>query len=89
LTYDTNNLPVEPVYVYNIESKKWEQQSFGICTDQADYITRQNPNGPGDTFVDRDKYIKTTKKPFSPSDPDFDPVESPKTGINVVIDPNN
>ncbi|WP_438422959.1 hypothetical protein [Aquimarina macrocephali] len=89
LTYDTNNLPVEPVYVYNRESKKWELQSFGICTDQADYITRQNPNGPGDTFVDRDKYIKTTKKPFSPSDPDFDPVESPKTGINVVIDPNN
>ncbi len=107
LTYDADDLPVEPVYVFNFKIKKWVQQFFesradhqplitpesvvyGVCTNQEDYINRENPDGPGDTFVDRDVYIKdTSNRPYSPNDPYFDPVESPKTGINVTIDPNN
>ncbi len=90
LTYNADNLPIEPVYVFNERTNVWVQQSFEICTNQEDYVTRDNPDGPGDTFVERDRYINKVKEPFDPNDPEANqPVESPKTGINVAIDPNN
>ena len=90
LTYDDQNLPIEPVYVFDKDTQRWVVQDFTICTDQSDYVNRENENGPGDTFVERSEYVKNTKKPYSSQDPDFTtPVESPKVGINKTIDPNN
>ncbi|MBP2832841.1 hypothetical protein J8281_11650 [Aquimarina sp. U1-2] len=89
LTYTSNNLPIEPVYILDETANVWVQQSFEICTDQADYVSRDNPDGPGDTFVERDQYINPTRAPFDPNDPNTEGVASPKTGINVSINPNN
>ena len=81
LTYDSNGLPLETVYVKNLDSGIWEPQNFDICN--TPYVTRQNPNGPGDTFVDREDYVKNTSTPPSSDDESLTtPVQSPKTGIH-------
>ncbi|WP_298487867.1 hypothetical protein [uncultured Maribacter sp.] len=86
LTYDVDGFPIEAVYVMN-EDEEWVVQDFSQC--ESPYVTRDNPTGPGDTFVERDKYIKTNTTPISPNDPSFTtPVESPKVGIEVKIDQN-
>jgi len=63
LTYDSQNLPIEPVYVNN--GNGWVAQSFEICTNQNEYINRGNEDGPGDTFVERDTYVTTTRSVYS------------------------
>jgi hypothetical protein len=86
LTYDSNGFPIEPVYVLD-EEGNYIQQSFVLGG--LPYITRENPSGPGDTFVERDQYIRTSATPISPNDPSLnEPVNSPATGIKVEVDNN-
>lgn len=86
LTYDANGLPQEPVYVQD-EDGNWVAQAFAIAP--SPYVSTSNPSGPGDTFVERDQYIKNNSTPISPNDPSLnDPVVSPKVGIEVEIDNN-
>ncbi len=88
LTYDSNGLPIEPVYLFNEETGLYDiQQSFSIAP--SPYVTKDNPTGPGDTFVERDQYIKNNTTPASPNDPALnEPVNSPAVGIKVEIDNN-
>ncbi|UII80112.1 hypothetical protein [Flagellimonas sp. CMM7] len=88
LTYDSNGLPIEPVYLFNEETGLYDiQQSFSIAP--SPYVTKDNPTGPGDTFVERDQYIKSNTTPTSTNDPSFnDPVNSPAVGIKVEVDNN-
>jgi len=65
LTYDENNMPIEPVYVYDETYRTWTEQNFNRCTDQEEYINRQNPDGPGDTFVERSDYVRDTRALYS------------------------
>ncbi|WAC02736.1 hypothetical protein N7U66_03430 [Lacinutrix neustonica] len=67
LTYNSENLPNEAVYVYDRSYGTWIQQNFEICTDQNDYVNRSNEDGPGDTFVERSDYVFNSKEPYSAS----------------------
>ena len=85
LTYDSNGIPVEPVYVQN-EQGLWLEQNFEMC--DMPYISRDNPTGPGDTFVERDAYIKNNTTPVTPENSSLsEEVESPKTGIHITVQP--
>jgi hypothetical protein len=88
LTYDSNGLPIEPVYLFNEETGQYDiQQSFAIGN--MPYVTGDNPTGPGDTFVERNQYIINKTTPASPNDPSLnEPVKSPEVGIKVEIDNN-
>ncbi len=88
LTYDQHGIPIEPVYLFNTDTGFYDiQQDFSIAPNP--YITRNNPAGSGDTFVERDQYIKTATTPFSPNDPSLkEPVVSPEVGIEIEIDNN-
>ncbi len=90
LTYDSNNLPIEPVYVFDKKTNTFIEQDFSICTDQEGYVNRKDkPDGPGDTFVERDEYIKNTKTAYDPGNTEANkPVVSPKAGINLNLTPD-
>ncbi|MDO6761759.1 hypothetical protein Q4566_16240 [Tamlana sp. 2_MG-2023] len=68
LTYDSQNLPNEPVYVNN--GNGWIEQLFEMCADQSEYINRTNENGLSDTFVERDSYVSKTRSVYSSSGED-------------------
>jgi len=86
LTYDSNGLPNEPVYVLD-DDGSWVVQNFAVAP--SPYVSNGNPAGPGDTFVERDQYIKTNTTPASPNDPALnDPVNSPEVGVNVEVNNN-
>lgn len=90
LTYDSNGIPNsgQTVYVQN-EEGEWVPQNLNGFPHPSPYISDSNPNGPGDTFVERDQYIKTNTTPISPNDPSLnEPVVSPHVGIKVEIDNN-
>ena len=48
--------PVLPVYVLD-DDGIWVVQNFAVAP--SPYVSNGNPAGPGDTFVERDQYIKT------------------------------
>src|SRR5690606_6765903 len=88
LTYDLEGIPIETVYVMN-EERIWVPQDLSGFPEPSPYVTKDNPTGPGDTFVERDQYIKINTTPVSPNDPSFNtPVVSRKVGIEVEVDGN-
>lgn len=83
LTYNPDGTPSKPVYVYSKEEKKWVEQNFVVC--DTPYVTKDNPDGPGDTFVERDKYSIQSNEPLSVDDERLNtPVKSPSAGIKYI-----
>jgi hypothetical protein len=88
IVYDSNGIPEagQLVYIQN-DTGVWVPQELGGYPQPSPYITQDNTAGPGDTFVERDQYIKTNTTPISTNDPSFrTPAESPKVGIKVEVD---
>lgn len=73
-TYDENGQPQSPIrYYYNDKGELVLQNSEGY-----------NCEGCDDTFVDREKYFRSSNTALDPNDPIFtDPVRSPKAEIKV------
>jgi len=71
-------------YVYDAVNEAWVSQGFMNCP--KPYISTANPLGPGDTFVERDEYIKNSTTPITPDSEVLQPVDSPKIGIEHVVD---
>ena len=88
LTYDSNGIPQQTVFIEETVGV-WVAQDLSNFPYSSPYISRDNPTGPGDTFKERDEYIKTSSTPVSADDPAFkEPIISPKIGIKVEIDNN-
>lgn len=84
LVYDANGI-AQDAYVYDKNQKKWVLQNYNICANP--YVSKDNPDGPGDTFVERDKYIIQSNTPLSDDDERLKtPVKSPEAGIKYVKD---
>lgn len=88
LTYDDDNLPEQQVYYIKDGRIVAQQLKFEICTDQDEYITRENSTGAGDTFIERDEYVRNANAPVTADSFSKSPT-SGKTGINVKVAPKN